>query len=132
MAEIISLLCFVLAVAAYGLKESAAHGKIRNSKDLMGFWGIWSWKRKYVYPLVKAPDTWYYRTFKIEYKEKFPGSATIFVFITDGMHFSQTFFKLFLCTSVVAYRPILGWYDAVLYWILFGITFTLSYKIFSK
>jgi len=31
----------------------------------------------------------YYRTFKIEYKERFPLSATALVFLTDGFHLMQ-------------------------------------------
>ena len=48
------------------------------------------WKRKYKRAsggqLVPAPNTWYYRFFNLKYKERFPLSATLLVFIVDKWH----------------------------------------------
>jgi len=44
------------------------------------------WKNKYAQPLEEAPDTWYYRTFSLKYKEAFPLSATLLVSWTDAWH----------------------------------------------
>jgi len=44
------------------------------------------WKNKYAQPLQEAPDTWYYRTFSLKYKEAFPLSGTLLVSWTDAWH----------------------------------------------
>lgn len=72
----------------------------RNAKAT-SFFGSESWKRKYKIrtgALLKSdPDHWYYSFFNIKYKERFPGSATIFVFLTDAPHFFQ-----FIMLTIIA------------------------------
>lgn len=76
-----------------------------------GFFGKESWKRKYKerQGILKKKEgkelqladenSWYYDFFNIKYKEAFPGSATVFVFITDGYHFVQ--FIMWTCLAVI-------------------------------
>jgi hypothetical protein len=126
-----SILFFILAVCCYAITQLQMHGKLKF-KGM--FWSKESWTLKYKWksvPNMFAPDTWYYRTFEIPYKERFPGSATIFVSLTDGYHLVQMFMKILLCLCIVTYRDYFGWYDAIGYWILFGIFFTLTYKLFA-
>jgi hypothetical protein len=79
------------------------------------FWNpLESWKNKYgrwtltnhkVYSDTFKEGSfkrWYYNTFRLKYIERFPGSATIFVFLTDGWHLSQFFRVLFIMLAIVA------------------------------
>jgi hypothetical protein len=85
------ILFFLLGVSCLAIRESLQsfrHDKTLWSKlNPIHFFGERSDLRKYKhYGLVKSPNTWYYRTFKIEHKERFPLSATALVFLTDGFH----------------------------------------------
>jgi hypothetical protein len=125
-----SLLLFSIAVIFYTISQACQHGKLGWGL----FWSKDSWKNKYKLNhvgFVKAPNTWYYRTFEIRYKEKFPFSATLLVSLTDGYHLTQFFFKAFLSTSFVTYSTLFGLYDAGLYFVLFGIIFSITYKIIT-
>lgn len=128
----ISILCFILAVVAYTISQLAIQGKIRwNNDDRHSFWGVGSWLRKYA--AAPAPDNWYYRFFKLEYKERFPGSATIFVMFTDGYHLSQAVFLILLCISIATHNLFFNWWiDAIIYRVIFGVVFTGAYKWLSK
>lgn len=105
--NLIAFLLLLPAIAAYSISQLQQHGKLKY-KDIRGFWGQWSSDRKYeswkrsgiVIDKVQAPNTWYYRFFKIKYKERFPLSATLLVFLTDGYHLTQFLFFLFLSLSI--------------------------------
>lgn len=43
-----------------------------------------------------APDNWYYRFYKLKYKEAFPLSATLLVSLTDPWHRDKALSMLFL------------------------------------
>lgn len=117
--EALSLILFAIAVVFYALSQAVMHGKIRDDSD-----------GKYASP--KRPGIGlYYRIFGIIYKERFPLSATLLVSLTDKYHAFQLGFKLFLCASIVCYSPILGLWDAGLYFIAFGIVFSITYRIVS-
>ena len=118
-----SLILFALAAFFYSVSQSITFGKFRLKSN---FWQ--SWDRKYKEPKEPAPTTWYYKLAVLKYKERFPGSGTVFVALTDGYHFSQLLFKLSLVAAVVSYRPLLGWWDMLIYFVLWGIVFTLSYR----
>lgn len=140
--EILSVILFIASVACYTISQLLNHSKIGlTGKNTWSFFGHDSHLRKYkniggpdqVYIIDRAPNNWYYRLFRIPYRERFLGSATIFVFLTDGYHLMQFFFKLFLCASIALYKPLfIWWIDAVGLWVLFGIVFTLGYRIFSR
>lgn len=122
-----SILFFIIAVIFYTISQAAIHGKIKGK-----FWDKDSYKNKYDYPvdgIEPAPQNWYYKLFKIKYKERFPGSATIFVTLTDGYHLTQFGFKAFICSSIAFYNPVLGYWDALGYFVLFGVVFTVLYRI---
>jgi len=102
---IIGCVCFMLAIACYAVVQTL---QLRHDMSIWrsvradSFFGIGSWYRKYDKKFLDrpAPSNWYYRRFGIRYKEKFPGSATVFVFLTDAMHFFQFMFFNLLCLSV--------------------------------
>lgn len=112
----ISFLAFISTVFFYTLSQKET---FENSEG---------WKNKYKQPMSPAPKNWYYRFFKLKYREKFPLSGSLLVSLTDKYHFYQLIFKLLLCTSIVLYRPVLGLWDAMIYFVLWGMTFTLSYR----
>lgn len=77
-----------IAALAWGLMS---RNLFHNQKET-GFFGKDSWKRKYKTShlgIYAAPDNRYYKFFKIPYKEKFPLSATLLVWTTDGFHLLQ-------------------------------------------
>lgn len=98
----IALILLSLGIAARSISELALHGKLRWSEGIYGFWDEDGWRRKYKiewtkddlggwqYRMYKAPSNWYYRTFKLAYKERFPLSATFLVAFTDGYHLCQS------------------------------------------
>lgn len=136
--NLINLLLFGLGVVAFSLKELQSHGKLKWMDDPTAFWGSKSWVRKYKKDYGAAterdvPNNWYYRFFKIAWKEKFPLSATALVFLTDGYHLFQLLFKLCLISTVVTYQPMFNIFiDFLIYFLLFGLTFTITYKLLSK
>ena len=88
------------------------HSVLRLTLPPTSFFGSESWKRKYkITPqgyLYAAPDTTYYRLFNLNYKERFPLSATVLVFLTDGYHFVQfvVFKSLTLAVALMTSDPI--------------------------
>ncbi len=118
------------------------HGN-KSKRHPFSFFGIDSWKRKYkrstysvfphnerVYDLIAAPDNWYYDIFKIRYKEKFPLSATVLVFVTDGYHLVQWFMiKFLILAMVVRYDHGIKfiWWNAICLYILWLIVFNVVY-----
>lgn len=118
--EMISYIVFAIAVIFYTLSQLIMHGK---SKD--------EGKGKYKLPLEPGKGM-YYSLFGIRYKERFLGSATIFAFATDVYHYYQFMFKIGICAAIVLHVSWLGWWDALVYWVEFGIVFTLAYKLGSR
>ncbi len=70
-----------------------------------------SWRNKYETSQTKPGirifikgrhrlQEWYYRTFNLKYYERFPGSATVFVFLTDGWHLAG-FLRALLTTASI-------------------------------
>lgn len=113
--QLVDLLAFVLAVVFYTLSQKQIFGESAG------------WKRKYREPFEPAPNNIYYKFFKLKYKERFPLSGSLLVSFTDKYHAYQFFFKLFLCAAIVLYRPVFGWWDGGVFFILFGVVFTIAY-----
>lgn len=130
--QFISFACFAAGVFFYTIKELQSFGKLKWQKGDDSFWGENSHYRKYANPLDAPKDNWYYRFFKIGYKERSPGSATIFVMFTDGAHLCQTLFKLLFCISIVTYSMDFSWWMALVYFVIWGVVFTITYKILSR
>lgn len=140
MTALTSLSLFIFSVIAYAIKELQSHQKLRwmqHGNYVRSFWDEDSYLRKYKLTdrstVIAAPNNWYYRFFKIKYKERFPGSATIFVNFTDGFHLMQFLFKVFLIASLVMYKEMVNpWIDGGIYFVIWGVVFTLVYKDLSK
>lgn len=108
MIHLLSLLSLALSIACYSISQLIQHGRFKFSKGYYGFWDEKSYERKYKrnrdvdplgYEKYPAPDNWYYRFFKIKYKEAFPLSATFLSNFTDGYHMCQSLSFLFLSLS---------------------------------
>lgn len=141
----ISIACLILAAAFKALAESCAHGKNRWSEHPTDFFGHLSWKRKWKYitytetaggkkhplSLMPAPTTYYYKLFNLKYKERFPGSATIFVALSDGYHAAFSMMTSFIVLAVAIWTPwpILFFIGARCVW---SVVFTIGYKCFSR
>jgi len=113
-----TLTSFIFLSIAAACWAVCSHYTFQNrSKYKFGFWGEESYKRKYarstagdskVYWLIAAPANWYYRIFKIKYKERFPLSATVFVFLTDGYHLTQwIMIKCIIASITLELKPFL-------------------------
>ena len=100
----------------------------------------WFWVQDYSKvnkPLIKITYTkkWYYfGLFKPEFKEAFPFSSTILVFLTDDWHLKK--WQMFLCyelalSCVIVYYESLPWWYILIGIILLktvrGLGFTLKY-----
>jgi hypothetical protein len=129
---IIQITAFIIAVIAYTISQLIMHEKFKLDGWL---WDEDSWLNKYKMdrdfngklPAFANSNHWYYKFFKIGYKERFPGSATIFVSFTDGYHLMQMFFKAFLSIAIAG----ISWW-AVAWFVGFGAIFTACYRLFSK
>lgn len=133
----LSLLLFMIAGVAYSIHESQVHGKLRWAKNEYSYWGKSSWLWKYKWrdgmPLspIYAPENLYYKWFKISYKERFPGSATILVGLTDGAHAMQFVYLLAFSASAAVLTPH-PWIYLVAFRVTIGITFTIFYRLLAK
>lgn len=133
-----TIILIILAAISYAIKEVLIfkrNNSVFTKSKWDSFFGVSSWIRKYEVKndkystLVKAPNNWYYRKFNIKFKEKFPGSATIFVFLTDAMHFFQFLFITFVCLSIaVQHEDIYILYYLLLYRITWFLVFGLFFE----
>ena len=100
------------------------------------FWDVRiSWKNQWKQPLQPSKNHWYY--FGIlhpPYEERFPFSTYFLVFLTDGWHLFKTLWLFFVILTVVSYTPIISfWWDALILYTVYGVTFTAFYsKFFTK
>lgn len=61
--------------------------------------------------------------------EKFLGSSTVFVFLTDGFHLAQFFFLNTMILSIVLYEPLINWWaDFLIYGVVMKTTFQIMYS----
>jgi hypothetical protein len=138
MTTIISLLLLSTGAVAYCISQLQIQGKLKWSirdEDVVHFWDQSSWSRKYEVTatngMIQAPATWYYKTFNINYKERFPGSATVFVALTDGYHLMQMVFLLCISAAIAIHYD--RWFiSLIIIRAAFGIVFTICYKLFAR
>jgi hypothetical protein len=61
--------------------------------------------------------------------EKFFGSSTVFVFLTDFWHFAKFLMLLFISFAIVFYFPFIVWWaDLLIVYCIFTITFEIFYS----
>jgi len=66
--------------------------------------------------------------------ERFLGSSTIFVFVTDFWHFCEFLMMLAICFAIVFYHPLIFWWtDIIFMFAAYSITFEVFFsKILKK
>ena len=81
---------------------------IPNSSD--------AWTAKWKYPLETYKKKWYNLWTKPNYKERFPFSSTILVWVTDSEHLYQ-FIQTLSILGIVIFSPLVNswWYAFVAY-----------------
>lgn len=125
----LKLIFVILAAGCWGvMSKYLFHGITVRPYS---FWGKESWKRKYArsvhsrigeYSLIYPPETPYYKFFKIKYKEAFPWSATLLVFVTDGFHLAQWLMIKFVIAAIT-----LDWRWYLVYWFTWTVGFTITW-----
>ena len=127
---LLTLGLLALAAAAYAVQSHYTHHN--EVKDPTSFFGQQSWVRKYKQnldgTLIKAPENnWYYKLFKLQYREKFLFSTSLFVWVTDYWHFCQFIWvnSLFLLYSHT-------WWGFAVLWSVWHLTFNIVYLVKNK
>ena len=142
---IISLVLLALSIGFRTIGELQQHGKLRWSKRNDDFWNVDSFTRKYkwkaaskdplgydIIPMPdKAPDNWYYRFFKIKYKEAYLFSSTFLVFLTDGYHHMQFWSFNFLALAMT-FAIGFNWWLLLGIWSLIRIAHFVTYHTLQK
>jgi len=94
------------------------------------FWNpLESWKFKWASPFPQpAEDKWYYFGFLPRYKERFPYSSTVFVFLTDAWHLFKALMLGCIMLAVVNYSVLVTpFIDFILLYVTFTFTFTMFF-----
>ena len=94
------------------------------------FWNpLESWKFKWASPFPQpVEDKWYYFGFLPRYKERFPYSSTVFVFLTDAWHLFKALMLGCIMLAVVNYSVVITpFIDFILLYVTFTFTFTMFF-----
>lgn len=59
--------------------------------------------------------------------EKFLGSSTFLIFITDLWHLSKFLMLLFICAAIIFYKPLVNWWTDIL---IMYCSFTFIFELF--
>jgi len=100
------------------------------------FWNpMKSWKNKWAspYPQKTIPYWWYFG-FYPRYKEKFPHSSTMFVWLTDAWHLFKALMLVCIMLAIVSYSVVFNpFVDFILLYVTFTFVFTIFFEyIFRK
>lgn len=74
---------------------------------------------------------WQWWTVRNYMEKKFGGSwvfDTVLSFANDGWHFCKTLSLLSLFFGIVVYSPMLGWWDVLIFLVVYSIIFELTYR----
>ena len=139
----VTVICLVVAAACWATMNTLTfhHGNsLFASCKPTSFFGVDSWKRKYksglIYPAPRG--NFYYKLFKLDYKEAFPLSATALAFLTDGYHFLQfiMLWAIAIAIPTFEYSPVYPTLDLVeiakitlAYRIIWSIVFNMVFTI---
>jgi len=89
--------------------------------------------QQWVDPSISCNNKWKYIN-GIWSGERFLGSSTVFVFVTDFWHFCKMLMLLSIMFTIVFYKPLINWWaDILILYCIFTITFEIFYsKILIK
>ena len=139
------ILLILLAGLCRGFAEALqfAHSRsiFRRAKPV-SFFGSESWLRKFKpnaeilasgeYWAIPAPKNWYYKLIDVMFIEKFPGSATVFVCVTDGFHLFNMLMKVFIVAAIVLHQPNEHFIiEIIAYALAWSGGFSISYNLIS-
>lgn len=69
----------------------------------------------------------------LKLKNDSPLSSTALVWLTDGYHMCQFFFIKLFVASIILYVPMFSWWvDGLVYLGVWYLTFSITYKVFSR
>lgn len=129
----LSLVLVAISLVFYSISQLQLQGKL--SYNYTGFWGEKSWELKYKEgedgTFQKPKDNLYYKLFNIKWEERFLGSTTIFVSLTDGYHLLQMlFFKTLLISIALLFQNF--WITFIILCLIQSIVMNLTFRIASK
>jgi hypothetical protein len=103
--------------------------EFRYDTSIFSFWNNQLW----VNPTYSWVNKWKWDGDR-KIGERFLGSSTVFVFLTDLWHLSKFLMLVLLMGGAVFYHPIINWWlDLLLIYSIFTVTFELFFsKIFIK
>ena len=107
---LLSLTLGIVGVVIYRSTQSQIFYGLPWSKRDDDFWGIKSYRRKYEQDYVFANNS----------KERFPGSTTWLVFLTDWVHLGQWIWLKCLYAIIALHSPYNFWYSFFVTWIVLG------------
>lgn len=116
----ISFILIGIAGGLYGIVSAIGFGKNENN-----------WENKYKQPLQPATSL-YSRIVGNAYKEKFPFSSSLLVSFTDNFHKWQLSFKVAIVFAVYFYRPVWGIVDPAVMFVIFGVAFSIVFRVAGK
>jgi hypothetical protein len=115
---------------AWGFLSKNLFGHSVRQNNPAGFWGKESWLRKYKLDHINRPipakKSLYNKVFKLKYQERFPLSATLLVFLTDGYHLTQFIAvnSLLLEIALLTHQTLTTYLTV---WIVWHVGFHLTY-----
>lgn len=98
------------------------------------FWNLKeSWKNQWKWPLEPFTGRYYFGLYKPRYRENFPYSSTVLVWMTDAWHLAKAIMLGLLMLAITNYTPVLGLLlDSLIYYCAFTICFTYFYSYILK
>ena len=126
MIALIIRIFFIILAGFFNAVMDTLHTN-RYSKSIFVKWKIFKNHQQFLDPSVSARNKW--KNGDKKQGEKFFGSSTFLVFLTDGWHLAKFLmtlcFAIALCTSVIIFSVYLDW---AIYWILFGFSFEMFFR----
>jgi len=97
--------------------------KVRYDKSIFRFWKYQNW----LDPSKSWVNKW--KNGDPSQGERFFGSSTFFVSLTDAWHLAKHFMLTFIMLSVVFYQPIINWWmDFIILYVSFTVTFEVFFS----
>ncbi len=118
----LSILFAIIAGLSKSLQDICSESNFYNSKLITKF----NFNPDFWYKSISSKNKW--KNGDIKQGEKFFGSSTFLVWLTDFWHFSKALMILFICLTIVFYITIFNWYiDLIIFYLLFTVIFELCF-----
>lgn len=121
------MISLILMILAGGLNACMDVLQFKYQHSIFKTWK----KQQWVNPVLSSQNKWKYNEVGVWLGEKFIGSSTIFVFVTDFWHLCKFLMLSFIMSSVIFYQPLINWWaDFLIFYCAFTITFELFFSKF--